>query len=61
MKTTPYTTEERKRIKAAYDTAWRKEPKYEERKLAGRRAANEVRDEIDFDRQMSFVRACGAY
>lgn len=56
MKTLKYTTEERVRIKAAYDNAWRKEPVWEQRKMEGRRAANDKRDEIAFDRQMSFVR-----
>jgi len=59
MKTDPpYTKHERARIKAAYDNAWRKEPVWPERKLAGRRAADDKRDEIEFDRQMSFVRSC---
>lgn len=52
----PYTKQERARIKAAYDNAWRKEPVWDERKLAGRRAADEVRDEIAFEHQMSFTR-----
>ncbi len=54
---TIYTKSERQRIKAAYDNAWRKEPVWENRKLAGRRAANDMRDEIAFERQMSFARA----
>jgi len=52
----PYTKQERARIKAAYSNAWRKEPVWEQRKLAGRQASNEVRDEIAFDHQVSFAR-----
>lgn len=56
MTTTKYTKDEQARIKAAYDNAWRKEPVWEQRKVAGRKAANDKRDEIAFDHQMSFVR-----
>jgi hypothetical protein len=52
----PYTKEEKARIKAAYDNAWRKESVWDDRKLAGRRAADDKRDEIAFEHQMSFAR-----
>jgi hypothetical protein len=56
MTTPQYTKEEQARIKTAYDNAWRKEPVWEQRKLAGRKAANDKRDEIAFEHQMSFTR-----
>lgn len=56
MRTQQYTKDEKSRIKAAYDNAWRKEPVWEQRKIAGRCAANDKRDEIAFEHQMSFTR-----